>query len=52
MWLSVTIPAGGGLPGAVSDATYSGFGEPVTVERPPVGDTVEAPESLYRLFDR
>ena len=52
VWLSVTIPEGGGLPGAVSDTTYSGFGEPVTVERPPAGDTVEAPEGLYKLFDR
>jgi hypothetical protein len=51
-WVSVTVPASGGIPALTTDTTYSGFGEPVSVERPPPRDTVEAPESLYKLFDR
>jgi hypothetical protein len=30
--------------------TYSGFGEPVTVEAPPAAQTVEAPDSLLRIL--
>jgi hypothetical protein len=49
-WLSVTISASGDVPSMTNEFTYSGIGEPVTVERPSVRDIVEAPESLYRIF--
>jgi hypothetical protein len=49
-WVSVTVPASGGIPAITTDTTYSGFGEPVTVDRPPVRDVVEAPENVYTLL--
>jgi hypothetical protein len=52
VWVSVTIPAGGGLPAVTTESRYSGFGEAVTIDRPPAGGTVEAPASLYKIFDR
>jgi len=50
IWLSSTIPANGDRPPYTDEFAYSGIGEPVTVERPPARDTVEAPESLYTIF--
>lgn len=51
-WLSVTTAAAGEVPPVTTETTFSRFGEPVTVDRPPASETVEAPESLYTLFDR
>ncbi|GAA0961687.1 hypothetical protein [Virgisporangium aurantiacum] len=49
-WVSVTVPASGGIPAITTDTTYSGFGEPVVVDRPSAGDIVEAPENVYKLL--
>jgi hypothetical protein len=51
-WVSVTLPGRGSTPAVTTESGYSGFGEPVTVERPPAGTTVDAPASLYQVFDR
>jgi hypothetical protein len=51
-WMSVTVPASGGIPALTTDTTYSGFGEPVTVERPSARDIVEAPENVYTFLGR
>jgi hypothetical protein len=50
VWLSVSVPAAAERPAVASETSYSAFGEPVTVDRPPARETVEAPESLYKLF--
>jgi len=50
VWLSVSIPAAGDRPAVANETSYSAFGEPVTVDRPPARETVEAPESLYKLL--
>lgn len=51
-WLSVTIPPAGEVPAYTQETTYSRFGEPASIERPPAGSTIEAPETLYKLFNR
>jgi hypothetical protein len=50
VWLSVSMPAAGDRPAVANETSYSAFGEPVTVDRPPARETVEAPESLYKLL--
>jgi hypothetical protein len=50
VWLSVSIPGAGDRPAVANETSYSAFGEPVTVDRPPVRETVEAPETMYKLF--
>jgi hypothetical protein len=52
VWVSVTVPARGSAPAVTTESGYSGFGEPVTVERPPAGSAVDAPAGLYQVFDR
>jgi len=50
VWLSVSVPGAGDRPAMANETSYSAFGEPVTVDRPPARDTIEAPESLYKLL--
>jgi hypothetical protein len=51
-FVSVTVPASGAVPAITTDTTYSGFGEPVTVERPSAREIVEAPENVYTFLGR
>lgn len=51
-FVSVTVPASGAVPAITTDTTYSGFGEPVTVERPSAHEIVEAPENVYTFLGR
>lgn len=52
VWMSVTVPAENSVPAVTVDSTYSGFGEALSIERPAAGSTVDAPASLYLVFDR
>jgi len=52
VWMAVEVPAAGGAPALTVDSAYSRFGEPVTVDRPAAGSTVDAPAPLYRALDR
>jgi hypothetical protein len=49
VWLSLSI-ASGGTGGGTIETEYSAFGDPVTVDRPPARDTIDAPAGLYKLF--
>jgi hypothetical protein len=51
-WLSITVPPVGEVPAYTQETAYSHVGEPASIERPPAGSTIEAPEALYKIFNR
>lgn len=49
--LKLTLPAGGSTPEMPMEMTYSDFGAKTTVAKPAASEVVEAPASVYNMFN-
>ncbi|HEU4423765.1 MAG TPA: hypothetical protein VFR67_14635 [Pilimelia sp.] len=48
--MKINLPAVTGQPTRTIDTRYSDFGAPVTIQKPPASETVEAPDLVYKAL--